>query len=630
MSDPETLLDIFEPPEGLVGHSAALVAMTAGEDFLEAAMRRFTGLHPRQRAELGVVTAYLLLDGHESASRQSVLPPGRIPGLHELQPRASDPNSLLHAKLVLLAFASSRTGPPVKIRLAVITANFTYKSAKQQLELVWTLDVTPDSPALDRADVAAAGEFIEKLIEQRFYQEVSSGKKQSHAITDRLDDLLRTAAEWAPANRNPRFIQSLQESLYEQIRRHLEKAVESPRNLLLCGSGFYESPSVKGKKPTVLTKLEELGVFTENVLRVALVEPEAAGAIAHWAHKATTDGWKVMAPLDASDLSRRLHAKFIYAGYLREGHASNGWLYLGSGNLSRRGLLTSGAMAEGNIECGVVLEASDRLNGEQLEQRLFWNPDAEETAEDTWHVGQVGDEPDETGIIVAPPILSAAIELSPSRSLRLNWRDDLSENTVVSIGWPGCDWQSVTQAQALVLLEANEIPTVLSVRDDTTKGEWKVPVADPTGRVCWQPPRFDNYADALAALLDFPIRPAEASEDDDEEAVDPIATDPVGRTRDNDDEAKAYALHYAAGLIEQTAALQRALPPSLLDDWLEHLDRMLQASFPQALVSTWREHRIDVFSHLRTLDFRHPEFTDKQKQQYFNVLDRAAAAWGLR
>jgi hypothetical protein len=28
MSDAETFLDVFDPPEGMVGHSAALVAMT--------------------------------------------------------------------------------------------------------------------------------------------------------------------------------------------------------------------------------------------------------------------------------------------------------------------------------------------------------------------------------------------------------------------------------------------------------------------------------------------------------------------------------------------------------------------------------------------------------------------------
>jgi hypothetical protein len=44
MSDAETFLDVFDPPEGMVGHSAALVAMTGAEDFLEAAVQRFSKL----------------------------------------------------------------------------------------------------------------------------------------------------------------------------------------------------------------------------------------------------------------------------------------------------------------------------------------------------------------------------------------------------------------------------------------------------------------------------------------------------------------------------------------------------------------------------------------------------------
>jgi hypothetical protein len=50
----ETLLDVFMPPEGTVGHSAALVAMTGSQDFLEEAMIRFTELGKTQRSQLGI------------------------------------------------------------------------------------------------------------------------------------------------------------------------------------------------------------------------------------------------------------------------------------------------------------------------------------------------------------------------------------------------------------------------------------------------------------------------------------------------------------------------------------------------------------------------------------------------
>src|SRR5207245_436820 len=113
----------------------------------------------------------------------------------------------------------------------------------------------------------------------------------------------------------------------------------------------------------------------------------------------------------------------------------------------------------------------------------------------------------------------------------------------------------------------------LCVRDDGSGKDWTVPVVDPAGRVCWQPPHFATYADVLAAFLDFPIRPAEAV-DDDEDADGDGTRAPAAGSGGGIEDQKNYALHAAAELIEKVAALQVALPASMLDDWLDHLDRM--------------------------------------------------------
>ena len=625
----ETLLDIFVPPEGMVGHSAALVTMTGTEDFLEDAVQRFTGLRPRQRAELGNVLVFLMLDGHASSSRQEVFPPGRIPGLHEFQPRVVAPASLLHAKVALLAFAPNRTGAPIHLRLAVLTANFTYTSARQQLELVWVVDLPLDGTAgaEDRADVAAAGAFLETLLARRFHRDEQQLPTMDRKLTKRLDGLFAAASTIAPANRKPRFIHSLDRSLYDQIRERFRSAIDKPRNFLLCGSGFYEEPSGKGLRPAVFSKLEDVGRFTANVRRVALVEPSEAGAVATWAKEGDTDGWEVVRPVDAHDHNRRLHAKFVYAGYLRDGHLSNGWLYLGSGNLSRRGILTHGAMREGNVETGVVFAVDERLDAETIEHCMFWSDDGETVADQDWAIGQVGDAPDDHPVLDVPPILSAMIEPALPRHLVLLWREDVLAEPGVRISWTGRDWFDVKRGDD-VPLNDDETPTALHVRGETDR-TWVVPVVDAAGRVGWQPPRFDSFADALAALLDFPIRPAEATDDD--------VSDEVGRgdtrganTGEVVEQEKNYALHAAAELVEMVAALQAALPEAMLDDWLDHLDRMFRASFPESLVGTWRKHRIDVFAHLREPELRSPRLTDKQRVRYFEVLDGAARAWGLR
>lgn len=623
----ETLLDIFVPPDGMVGHSAALVAMTGTQDFLEEAMIRFTDLGKTQRSQLGIVCAYLMLDCHASSSRPEVFPPGRLPGLHEFQPRSVDPGSLLHAKIALLAFTPNRTGVPVHLRLAVLTANYTYTSARQQLELAWVVDAPLDGTArpVDRADVAAAGAFVETLLTRRFYRDEQGLAPEERKLTSRLDALLAAASSLS-TNRKPRFIHSLDHPLYDQIRERFRGALKNtPRNFLLCGSGFYEEPSGNARKPTILGKLEDMGVFTANVRKVALVEPAQAGAVATWAKAGEIDRWEIVRSFDPLDRNRRLHAKFVYAGYLRQGQLSNGWLYLGSGNLSRRGILSHGGTDNGNVETGVVFAVDERLDSEATKRRLFWFNESEAVRDEDWAVGKVGDAPDEQPILEAPPILSAIIETTPALHLRLLWREDAS-GARASISWMGRNPFDV-QRDEEVPLKDDENPTTLHVRD--ADREWIVPVVDAAGRIDWKPPRFDTYADALAALLDFPIRPTEATDDDDRDDPDDGGT--KGRSAaEAIEQEKNYALHAAAELVEKVAALQTALPESMFDDWLDHLDRMFRASFPEKLISTWRAHRLNIFAHLRKPELRSPHLTDKQRARYFEVLDGAAHVWGLR
>lgn len=636
-----TLLEVFEPPEGKVGHSAILVAMTGAEDFLEAALVNFTGLKARQRAELGVTFAYLMLDPHATPARTSVFSPSALPGMCELQPKPVDATTLLHAKLVLLAFGESRSGPPTDLRLAVLTANFTYTCARHQLELAWVVDVPldTDAPARDRADVAAAAAFVSELIDRRYYLDEREVPPKQRSLTRRLDLLLNTCTERAPEKTLPGFIHSLDQPLYPQIRDQMRRQAPPRRNLLICGSGFYENPSEAGGMPTVLAKLEGLGVQTEKVRRIAIAEPKMAGALALWVRDEDVDGWEVVAAHDTRGAGRTLHAKFIYAGYWRDGFASNGCLYLGSGNLSRRGLLSAGAQvttkkstASGhdgvNIECGVVFAVPDRLSAEDLAERLFWLDDQDEIEVEAWEAGS-GVEPDELTLIVASPILSA--RLDDAYLLHLRWHDDVSADRRLSVRVGATGWIEIAPNAATVAISRVEVATVLHVRNDQTQHEWSVPIVDPTGRVCWAPPRFGTFDEACAALLDFPVRAAEAAGDDDDTA-DGDGDVGVGATTTvaEDDHAKSYALHAAAELIEQTAALQRALPASMLDDWIEHMERCFRASFPETLIKTWRDHRIDVFAHLAVPDLRPPTMTAKQRVRYDELLTSVAISWGLR
>ncbi|HET9621325.1 MAG TPA: hypothetical protein VFP84_08170 [Kofleriaceae bacterium] len=638
----ETILDIFEPPEARVAHSAVLVAMTGSRDFLEDALVRFTGLKAKQRAELGITNTYLLLDAQRSAARTRVFAPHELPGLHELQPRDVPP-ALLHAKLALLAFARTRTSEPTNLRLAILTANFTYTSARHQLELAWCVDISLDEhvPALERADLAAAAGFVDELIERRYHLPERDLGKKERALTGRLDALLKTCMDLEPDRTKSGFIHSLDEPLFPQIRAQMKRLrTSASRNLLLCGSGFYEDPGKTAEKPTVLAKLEDLGGFTSNVRRVVIAEPKKAGALAPWAHVGAVEGWELFTPHDRLGArlgaKRTLHAKFIYTGWLREGVASNGCLYLGSGNLSRRGLFSAASQGKRkqpstghdgvNIECGIVIPVEERLKPEDLEARFFWR-DGEPAGDfEEWETGTRPDDEVHEQLVASPVLLARVLGTS---ELALEWRDDVAGETF-SIHLGG-SWTEVTAPQATIPLQEGRLD-VLRVRNAAETQEWIVPAIDAIGRTCWVPPTFATYDDALAALLDFPIRPAEASGEDDGDG-DPDDADGDGDGSSKapaEDHAKGYALHAAAELLEQTAALQRSLEPNLLDDWLDHIERFFHASFPKELIETWRAYRIDVFSHLARPALRPPALTSRQRERYEAFLDGVAKAWGLR
>ncbi len=96
--------------------------------------------------------------------------------------------------------------------------------------------------------------------------------------------------------------------------------------------------------------------------------------------------------------------------------------------------------------------------------------------DDDWAVGQVGDAPDAQLILEAPPILSATIEPTPSRGLRLLWREDVTAGARVSISWTGRDWFDV-QRRDDVRLKDDENPTALNVRGEKDR-TWVVLVVN--------------------------------------------------------------------------------------------------------------------------------------------------------
>ncbi len=159
-----------------------------------------------------------------------------------------------------------------------------------------------------------------------------------------------------------RFIHSLQKPLIDQIHQPFS---EAKYGTLVCGSGFYEQPQETAAQPEVFRRMDEL-LCSRTTVRYVVVNRNRAGALANWFAADGARNWSACRPIDpVTNRGGRdaLHAKFI-AG-LRAGGKKRDYriacIYIGSGNLSRKGLMSSatlrrqrGAHSAGNIEAGVV------------------------------------------------------------------------------------------------------------------------------------------------------------------------------------------------------------------------------------------------------------------------------------
>lgn len=656
------LVEMFQPPEGLFGHQAVLTAFTATEQFLEEAVLRFTGLSKRRRAVRGATSVFLMLDAQRTKRRREILRPGQVPALFELSPGPALTETLLHAKVAVLTFGRTRSGPPTHARLLVTTANWTDTSAAHQLELLWHVDAQlargPErGAATDRADIAAAADFIESVA-RHFVMAPDIRNKFASTLSFLREDRPQIAAR--------RFLHSLRQSqradgryvpLLEQLRERAPVDRDRPRDFLLCGSGFFEEPTNKAAKPEVLARLENLPGLRLKEKNV-VVNPDRVGAIAEW--DAGEDGWNVVEATDPLAKGRKLHAKYIYVGRRWGESARDGWLYLGSGNLTKRGLLLAPFSKErGNIEAGVVLELPDKLTEEELDG-LFFGASPESLDGSELEAGLSEEEveevvPDEGWITAAPILLARAMpDADGGVCLVLDW-DEAAARDGVEVRLADA-WIPVDPTSAPLRLADGQIPPRVRVRRG--KESWVVAVMDLEGRVAREPDRALGFKDALHELLSFPVPPPEDDDDGDEDdegaddgepnegdheggggsdgdddlegGADALATDAPPRTgrRSLDEGVLDYPLLEVMELLEAIAQKQVELAGPVLSDWIGHLETALKDGF-SAKAPTWRTLGVPFFATLREPGFAPERMDDEQARAYAGALARVAAAWGF-
>jgi hypothetical protein len=408
---------------------------------------------------------------------------------------------MLHAKVALLGFARDPHSPISRVRVIVGTGNWTTASADHQIEMMWNADIPLGGRADSqlRADVAAVADFLGELVFGR-----AAGRSLFHPLPDarRVGEML-SAVEGPRSRTRTRFMHTLKDPLMPQVLRRLKLPDGAKKwNWLYVGSGFFEGPG-RGA-PKVLTDLKQglENCVTRNADHSAILDPRKPGALG----RPGMGEWTRYSPDEELYGNRSLHAKFVAAGRKSGEQNHDVMVYLGSGNLTIPGFLSSlvrpVAGEHARIEAGVVFKVG-KVSSEELWGRLL--PDGPLIdAHKELAVGE-GETEQEGNAIPPPPILFAETAQTDGHG---------ANKLILRKAEPETAAQVLIDGAVLdVPVGTNEIPAprrptpYLEVRASIGSPWELVPVVGADGRFARYTPSPGSLQSALEMLMVFPSVP---------------------------------------------------------------------------------------------------------------------------
>jgi len=635
----------FAPENDDYGISGVLTTMSADPVALEGLLEAFTGQGAGARRRDGRIALTLFADRLQPEMRP-------LPGLYQpfCRDAAWSPGQCQHAKIGLLLFGGSRFGAASSLRLIVSTGNWTTFTVSGSIDLLWSCSLYARSRHVEAlpqeaADVLAAADFLDSL-RGRYLLPGPAEASVVHVVTEARRLAVEHLGSRSP---HPRFIATVgaqaeaalgtrgawaQGSLGTQVHTRFKRG-SGHRNLLFCGSGFFEQGTESTAQPTVLNvlvrSLQEAGSLSKSLdssSTLLVANPGRAGAAAPWIRQgmAREDGWTIRTPRHPlSDSAEQFHAKFILLANRRE-RITGGQLYLGSGNLSIQGFLRGcggpDVRIHGNVEAGVVLEVPS-CSEEELLRSLGVDPEMEMDPS-AFPAISSDEEEDVAGLEPRsiPPIV-AAIWYPVDRRLSLVRNHDDArpchlrvDSTAMSID---------VQMTAVTLPPSCAVPTRIEVvGDDGTT--WSVPVFSADGGFCRGPAERFGLDEILNRILDFPG--GDHCDDDDETADGDPAT-PIGEGEpDSPALAKrtSFALHRTMSLIEAIAERNQTVTAVQFPDWVTTLKRLLLEDLDDDAASAIQSLRVNVIAPLLAVPGFAPPFSDRR---YCEVIQAFIARLGL-
>lgn len=638
---PPSLLQHFVPPDDYTGTFCWLTGYSADASFLAAAAERFTQQTNGQRAAQGAVAIVALLDKGQKQINST-----DAPGVLHVPLTQKRNFVLLHAKVALLRFRHVDSPEKWCLRLLVSTGNWTRQTLENSLDLAWSITLFSEELRSSevayrqaRADVVAGWKLFEWLMP---LFDLSALYAEPYSLTTIAREQLRLSCDGLATRGlpKPRFFDSRKKSLLAQV---LERApLPSPTrmaNRLIMGSGFFETGTGTGV-PVVLAKiasdLKQRGLLHRHCEVDVIAEPTDCQAVSTSLAAMNALGWRIRPPGQPhflGNVSRRLHAKFIFAGRRRKGSRAclDAWLYLGSGNLTAPGFLAG--CPSGNLEAGLVI-TDDSLEWKKvrgmapaawLENRL--PVQFMDEIVDPGDLATGPGMPDRPTAFLAPPVSwcryvaasddSVACLLLPDHVLPVEILDTELQACVrlgpQSVAWPGEQQPSVT----------------VRWQENGVVNQCSIPVIDAAGRIAAMSlPQLDLES-AWFQLQQFPNAPAEEDSEGDAREFDHNDTPPAARHSIASDSGIRAMMR----LIENVAHKQSGISLADWDAWCVSLEQALrQAAHCGAVEAFAAEVALNpliVLGQPCSLPAFAHEVESPQNKRLQRLLSDVAGCWGV-
>lgn len=628
MAEDKSLLSLFLPPRDNVrGIFGFLCGYSGGNDFLESALENFTCLEAGVRGSRGMLNMILFLDKH----RKQI---SSVTGLfHAMYSGNNKDFSLMHAKVGFLAFGRDQHNPFEYIRIFVSTGNWTRQGMIDSLDLVWTLDLdlNQKNSRSDLVEVRKVLNFFQNLSE--YYPLLNLGKE----VLNQLDQLLPN--DFRPIDfTRARFFSSFDEqngkkiSMLKSISSRFVRQDGMPRfNILFCGSGFFEEVTEGGDLQVFDALEKELYpvAFTKTVEGYAIINRQDLWRFKSLKKSNNIISWNVRQARDYKTESRFLHAKYIFGGFLINGKYSQGKLYLGSGNLSKKGMLYHLGMPDANIEAGVVIELRNQIETD-LDQALC-------IGADDYSVQEIDDSKTELSDFVFSDIVEYAC---PLRAI-VNFDVFLKKGDIEWSEKPqDCYFYGEDEREIFYIKvgqEHFELPKTCKLGSQLTiftsfdKKSFYVPIITKEKEFCLTPPPELDTQSVLNMLMEYPDIGAGVDYDEDGEPVEKPSTITAPFMNVMDDKSNR-SLSMAMELVEAIARKNHVTQKELLMGWFSTLEFTLIKCLKQEEKDAFKSLNVNF---LETLKKRHfaPYFEELEnpelKKRYLQVVNAIASDWGL-